>query len=266
LPYPRFCPKYVLSFYFRTASQIENTEDITYPCPEPNVVNPNEKTTQLAPKSSPSPPTEEQPQHPKASPSEEHASYSRLELERQLSVSLAARDQRIAQLADEVADLQARLRDVRASLLSRDRQHEKEHANMRAKLEANESVDLHARLGNIQARLGDIQAKFDESLLSRDRQHEKELANMRSKFEANESKLVAVQSRLTEKEKDLAESKAEAVTLRAQAATDSVKKDEGRVTRMVMELMERVRVLEAETASKQSNEKSIEFMECRNED
>jgi hypothetical protein len=72
------------SMYFRSvissgrASKIENTEYIKYPEPEPNAVNPNEKTTQLARKSSTGPPTQEQPQHPKSSSSEAHGA-SRLQ-------------------------------------------------------------------------------------------------------------------------------------------------------------------------------------------
>ena len=49
-----------------TAFKIENTEDIDFPDPEPNAVNFNETTTQLAWKSSTGPPTQEQPQHPKS--------------------------------------------------------------------------------------------------------------------------------------------------------------------------------------------------------
>jgi hypothetical protein len=47
--------------------QVENTEQID-PEPEHNDVNPDEKTTQLARKSSAGPPTQEQPKHPKSSP------------------------------------------------------------------------------------------------------------------------------------------------------------------------------------------------------
>jgi hypothetical protein len=143
-----------------TAFRVEDTEDIKYPEPERNAVNSNEKTIQLAQKSSIDAPTQEQPQHPKFSSSEAygashlqnatptvsgppaslqithernagpngrplkltgvnsrprrvpeddvsegstgyHAASSevtRLELERQLSVSLAGRDHHIAQL------------------------------------------------------------------------------------------------------------------------------------------------------------------------
>ena len=88
--------------------------------------------------------------------------------------------------------------------------------------------------------------------------YEKELTSARAKLEAKESELEAVRSRLTDAEKGLTKSKAEADTLRAQTATGSVDRDEDRVTR-------RLRALEAEVASKRWNEKSIEEMECRNE-
>ena len=69
-----------------TAFQIENTEYIKFPEPEGNAVNSNETT--------------------------------RLELERQLSVSLAAqteRDHRIAQLSDELAKKSALLEQSEAN-------------------------------------------------------------------------------------------------------------------------------------------------------
>ena len=88
--------------------------------------------------------------------------------------------------------------------------------------------------------------------------YQKELTNARAKLEAKEFELEAVRSRLTDAEKGLTKSKAEADTLRAQTATGSVDRDEDRVTR-------RLRALEAEVASKRWNEKSIEEMECRNE-
>jgi chromosome segregation ATPase len=92
-------------------------------------------------------------------------------------------------------------------------------------------------------------------------QYERELRNVRAKLEVKESELETVRLRLTDAEKGLTKSKAEADTLRAQTATGSVNRDEDQVTRR---LMERVRALE-EVASKRWNEKSIEEMECRNE-
>ena len=56
--------------FIRTASKIENTEDIKYPETEPNAVNPIERTTQLSWKSSTGPRTQEQPLHPTSSLSE----------------------------------------------------------------------------------------------------------------------------------------------------------------------------------------------------
>jgi hypothetical protein len=111
----------------------------------------------------------------------------------------------------------------------------------------------------------DMQAKLDELLLSRDQQigqYEKELANVWAKLEAKESELEAVRLRLASAEKSLTKSKAEADTLQVQTATGSVTSDEGEVTRRVME---RMRIIEAEIASRRWNEKSIVEMECRNE-
>jgi TolA-binding protein len=121
---------------------------------------------------------------------------------------------------------------------------------------------------DMQARLRDMQAKLDELVLSRDQQigkYENELENMRAKLEANVSELEAVRLRLSDAEKGLSrltKRKAEADTLCAPTKAGSVNKDEDQVTRG---LMERVRVIEAEIASRRWNEKSIEEMECRNE-
>ena len=65
----------VLSFHLDSL-QIVNTEDIQYPDPEGSVVNPDEKTTQFARKSSTGPPAQEQLQHPKSSSSEAHSASS----------------------------------------------------------------------------------------------------------------------------------------------------------------------------------------------
>ena len=93
-------------------------------------------------------------------------------------------------------------------------------------------------------------------------QYEKELTNARAELEAKESELEAVRLRLSDAEKGLTESKAEADTLRAQTATGSVNGDVDQITRR---LLERVRAIEAEMVSKRWNEKSIEDMECSNE-
>ena len=93
-------------------------------------------------------------------------------------------------------------------------------------------------------------------------QYEKELTNACAKLEEKESELEAVRSRLTDAENGWINSNAEADTSRAQTATGSVNRDEDRLTHR---LLERVRALEAEMASKRWNEKSIEDMECSNE-
>ena len=159
----------------------------------------------------------------------------------------------------ELVDMQSKLDEL---LLSRD-QYEEELGNVRAKLEAKES-----ELGAVCLRLADAEkgrTSLDELVASRDHQvgqYEKELKNVRAKLEAKESELEAVRLRLTDAEKGLTKSKAEADTLRAHNAAGSVNRDEDQVTGR---LMERMRAIEAEVASKRWNEKSIEEMECRNE-
>jgi hypothetical protein len=196
-----------------------------------------------------------------------------LELERQLSVSLAAqaeRDHHIAQLTDELALKSARLEQAEANAVEAARRagpELREHADDRRLVQASPAKQRDVELVDVQARLRDMQAKLDGLLLSRDQQigqYEKEFANVRAKLEAKESELDAVRLRLTDAEKGLAKSKAEADTLHAQtAATGSVNRNEDQVTRR---LMERVRAIEAEMVSKRWDEKSIEEMECSNED
>ncbi len=124
------------------ASKIESEEQIDYPKPDSNVVNPSEKTTQLARKSSAGPPTQGQPQEPTSSLSDVHAAHSvpslqratpeeldhpaspqitherLVELERKLSAMLAAqteRDRRMAQLTDELAQNSVLLKQAEAN-------------------------------------------------------------------------------------------------------------------------------------------------------
>jgi hypothetical protein len=202
---------------------------------------------------------------------------TRLGLERQLTVSLSVqteRGHRIAQLTEELALKCALLEQAEVNAVE---------AARRAGSELREYVDDQRLMWtslvkqrdvehvDMQSRLRVMQAKLDELLLTRDqqiRQHERErereLASVRAKLEAKESELEAVRLRLVDAEKELSKSKAEADTfkLRAQNATGSMNKDEDQVTRR---LMERMRALEAEVASKRWNEKTIEEMECRNE-
>ena len=188
---------------------------------------------------------------------------ARLEVERQLSVLLASqteRDQRIARLTDELAQKNALLEKAETNAAEGEKR-----AEMELREHANRLLMQTSLVERRDAELVDMQTRHDELLLSRDqqvRQHEKELANMRAKLEANESELEAVRLRLTDAEKSLTKSKAEADTLRAHTATGFVNRDEDPVTRR---LMERMRALEVEVASKRWDEKSIEEMECRNE-
>ena len=193
---------------------------------------------------------------------------ARLELERQLSVLLVAqteRDHCIAQLTDELALKSALLEQAEANAMEVTRRAGPElgeHGDDRRLMRTSLVKQMDVEPVDMQARLRDMQAKLDELLLSRDRQHEKELASVHAKLEANESELETVRLRLTDAEKGWIKSKAEADTLRAQIATGSVNRDEDQLTRR---LMERMRAIEAEVASKGLNEKRIEEMECRNE-
>ena len=166
----------------------------------------------------------------------------------ELSVSLSAqtkRDQRIAQLTEELALKSDLLEQAEANAVEGKR---------RASLE-----------------LVDMKSKLDESLLSFGQQTgrlEEELANVRAKLKARESELEAKESelealrlRLADTEKGLTKSKAETSRC-THEPTGSVNRDEDQVTRG---LLERVRALEAQMVSKRWNEKSIEDMECSNE-
>jgi hypothetical protein len=161
----------------------------------------------------------------------------------------------------ELVNMQAKLDELAVSRDQQVGQYEKELANVRAKLEAKESELEGVRLRPMDAEAGAEKLRAETatgSVVSRDQQvgqSEKELTNVRAKLEAKESELEGVRLRLMDAE-------GEADKLRAQTATGSVNRDEDRVTHR---LMERMRALEAEVASKRWNEKSIEDMECRNE-
>jgi hypothetical protein len=196
-----------------------------------------------------------------------------LEVERQLSAALTSidtgqteRDQRIARLADELAK-SALLEQAEANVAEAAKRtglELREHAD-RLLMQTSLLEQKDSELVDMQAKLRNTEAKLDELIASRGQQvgqYEKELANVRAKLEEKESELEAVRLRLTDAEKGLTKSKAEAESLRTQTATSSVNRDEDYITRR---LMERVRAIEAEMTSKRWNEKSIEEMECRNE-
>jgi non-ribosomal peptide synthetase component E (peptide arylation enzyme) len=208
-----------------------------------------------------------------------------VELERQLSAMLAAqtrRDQRLAQLTDELALTSALLEQAEANAASAMKRTGLEHANR-----------LVVQVEQKDAELVDMQAKLDELLLSRDQrvraleqalqkatpraadadersrraceqiaQHETELGEVRAELEARKSELEAARSRLADAENGWAKSRSEADTLRAMTAAGPVSTDEGRITRG---LAERMRAMEAEMVSLRFSEKSSEAMQSRNE-
>ena len=148
---------FVLSFYLDSFLKLK-AEDVKYPEPERNVVNPNEKTTQLAGKSFTGPVTLEQPQHPISTSEGE---VSGLELERQLSVSLAAqteRDQRIARLTDKLAQKSTLLEKAEANAAEaaeRSRLKLREHAD-RLLMQTSLVERRDAELANLQARFNGL--------------------------------------------------------------------------------------------------------------
>jgi hypothetical protein len=186
------------------------------------------------------------------------------------STALAAqteRDQRVAQLIDELA--------LKSALLEQAESNAAE-ATKRTGLELRERADrMLAQASLIEqkdAELVKMQAKLDELLLPRDQhvralelqigQYETELAEVRSELEAKKSELEAVRLRLTDAENGWAESKAEADTLRAMTAAGPVSTGEDRIAHR---LMERMRAMENEMSSLRLSEKSSEAMDSRNE-
>ena len=160
----------------------------------------------------------------------------------------------------ELVEMQAKYDKL---LQSRDQ----ELSNVRAELEAKKSELEAVCLQLADAEKG--QTSLNELVTSRDQQvgqYEKELANVRGKLEEKKSELEVVRLRLTEAEEGLTKSKAKAGTLHAKNATGSVNKDDSE-DQLTRRLMERVRAIEAEMASKrcQWDEKDIEEKECSNE-
>jgi hypothetical protein len=212
-----------------------------------------------------------------------HAGLELRELQAKLDESLLSRDHALEQAEANAAEEKKRaglgLHELQAkldeSLLSRDQ------------AEAN-AAEAKRRAVLVQR---ELQARLDELLLSRDQAleqaqsalqratfraaeananggsqppcgHEAELAEVHAKLEAKESELAAVRFRLTDAEDGWAQSKAEADTLRAQTAAGLVNTD---VDQVMHRLLERMRTMEAEMASRRWNDKSIQEMECRNE-
>jgi hypothetical protein len=258
---------FCLSFIW-TASEFE-TEHIKNPKPDP--------TPQITRERNPSP-------NGKTKRVPERDDNRVVELERQLSATLAAkteRDERLAQLTEELALKGALLKQAEANAAE---------ATKRAGLEPRELADRPlaqtSLVGQKDAELVKMQAKLDELVLSRDqalqtatsraavadersqraseqnRQYETELAEVRAELKARKSELESVRLRLTDAEIGWAKSKTEADTLRALTTAGQVSADEDRKTRG---LLERIRAMEVEMASQRWSEKSFEAMETRNE-
>ena len=189
-----------------------------------------------------------------------------LELERQLSATLAAqseRDQRLAQLTDELARKSALLEQSEAKAVEATKREQ-----------AGRLLAQTSRVEQKDAELVKMQAKVEELLLSRDQhvhasgqrigQYETELAGVRAELEAKKSELEAVRSQLTDGKNGWAKSKAEADTSRGMttASLASTENSEDQITRV---LVGRIRAMEAEIASLRWSEKGWEDMPTRNE-
>ena len=187
------------------------------------------------------------------------------ELERQLLEMRAAqseRDQRIAQLANQLMNKSALLEQAEANAAEA-----KKYAGLvQRELQARNELLLSRNQALEQSQSALQKAAF-RAVESDERsqpvsERETGLAEVYAKLEASESKLAAVHLRLADAEDGWAKSRAEADTLRAQAAASLVHTD---VDRVMQRLMDRMRSMEAEMSSMRGNDKSIESMECRNE-
>lgn len=178
------------------------------------------------------------------------------EREQQLSVTLARRDQRLAQLTDELHE-QADQLLAQTSLVE---QKDTKLVRMQAKLdELQLSRDQQVR-ALVQAQIS-LQKPTSRAADDDERgqraceqieQYETELAEVRAELEARKSELEEVRLRLTEAEHGWAKSKIEADTLRSLTMASLISPDEDRVARG---LVERIRSMEAEMASLRWNEK-----------
>ena len=187
------------------------------------------------------------------------------DLQRQLSETLAERDRHIAQLTNQLAQKSALLEQAEANATEA-----KTHAGL-------ELLELRAKLNELMLSRGEQLRTLEQAQSALQKsiscatdadgqsqpacEHETELAELRAELEGKKSELEAVHLRLTDAESRCAKSEAEADTLRAQSA-GLVNAD---VNQVIYRLMERMRAMEAEMASRRWNEKSIESMECRNE-
>ena len=193
-----------------------------------------------------------------------------LELERQMSAMLAVqseRDQRLAQLTDELARKSALLEQAEANAVEATKR-----AGIEPRKQADQLLAQTSRVEQKDAEFVKMQAKLDELLLSRDqhvhaleqqnRQFETELAEVRAESEARKSELEAVRLQLMDGKNGWAKSKAEADTLHGMTTTSLASMEEDQIPRG---LVERFRAMEAEIASLRWSEKGWEDMPTRNE-
>ena len=190
------------------------------------------------------------------------------DLQRRLSETLAERDRHIARLTNQLAQKSSLLEQAEANAVPAKKHAGPELLELQAKLsELMLSRDEHLRtLEQAQSALqrATSRAANADGPSHLECEHEAELAEVRAELERKKSELEAVRLRLTDAENRCAKSKAEADSLRAQTAAGHglVNTD---VNQVIHRLMERMRAMEAEMASRRWNEKSIESMECRNE-
>ena len=223
-------------------------------------------------------PTQEQPQCPTSfavpdTPSrgdfgpQEHECL--VELERQLSATLAAqskRDQHLSQLTDKLALKSALLEQAEANAVEATT-----CAGLEPRDHGNELLGQTSLMEQKDAELVKMQAKLDKLMLSHDRhvrdlkqqfgQYEIELAEVRAESEARKSELEAVCLQLMDGKNGWAKSKAEADTLRGMTTVSLTSLEEDQIPRG---LVERFRAMEAEIASIQWSEKGWEDMPTRN--
>ena len=188
---------------------------------------------------------------------------TRLELERQLSVLLAAqaeRDQRIAGLTAllEQAEANATEGERRARLELREHEDRLLAQTSLVKQTDAELVDMQSKLRNAEAKLGELLLSFDQQI----GRHGAELANVRAELEAKKSELEVVRLRLTDTKDGWAKSNGKADKLRTVTAASLVDLNEDRD---MCDPKEDTQVTEAGLASLQWNEKSMEAMESCNE-
>ena len=205
-----------------------------------------------------------------AAPFSSQGEATRLELERQLSVLLAAqteRDQRIARLTNELALKSALLEQAESNATDIKRRaglELREHEDrLLAQISLVERRD--AELVETQSKLRNTEAKLDELLLSCDQRIDRygaELANVLVELDGKKSELEAVRLRLRNAENGWARSKAKAATWHTVTASSLVDLNEDRA---MCQLKEDMHFTEGDFVSPKWNEKSIEAIACRNE-